>query len=190
MRSFLGLANYYGAHIPTFAAVAVPLTNLTRKGQQYKSRWGQSQEKVFSCLRDCLLKRSILKLPDHNKPFIPRTDSSNCELGAALYQQLDERLYLVAYASKQLAPAETKYSTLEKECLGIVWGITKFRLYLAGKPFILQTDHQPLAYINKTKYQNDCITRWALALQEYDYTAQDIPGKNNLAADYLSRVMN
>ena len=95
----------------------------------------------------------------------------------------------VAYASKKLAPAETKYSTLEKECWGIVWDITKFRLFFVGKPFILQTDHQPLANINKTKYRNDRIMRWALALQGYDYTVQDIPGKDNVAADYLSRVM-
>ena len=96
----------------------------------------------------------------------------------------------MAYASKKLTPAETKYSTLEKECLSIVWGITKFRLHLAGKPYILQTDHQPLAYINKTKYQNDRIMRWALSLQGYDNTVQDIPGKDNVAPDYLSRVMN
>ena len=105
-------------------------------------------------------------------------------------QQPDERLYPVAYVSKKLASAETNYSTLEKECLSIVWGITKLRLYLAGKPFILQTDHQPLAYINKTKYQNDRIMQWALALQWYYYTVQDIPGKDNVAADYLGRVLN
>ena len=100
-------------------------------------------------------------------------------------QQRDQRPYPLAYASKKLAPAETRYSTLEKECLGIVWGVTKFRLYLAGKPFVLQTDHQPLAYINKTKYQNDRIMQWALAIQGYDYTVQDIPGKNNVAAQSL-----
>ena len=71
-----------------------------------------------------------------------------------------------------------------------MWDITKFRLYLAGKPFILQTDHQPLAYTNRIKYQNDRIMPWALVLQGYDYTVQDIPGKNNVAADYLSRVMD
>ena len=32
--------------------------------------------------------------------------------------------------------------------------------------------------------------RWALALQGYDYIVQDISEKNNVAADYLSRVMN
>ena len=96
----------------------------------------------------------------------------------------------MVYASKKLASAETNYSTLEKECLGTVWGITKFWLYLVGKRFISQTDHQSLACINKTKYQNDRIMRSALALQRYNYTVQDIPGKDNIAADYLSRVMN
>ena len=105
-------------------------------------------------------------------------------------QQHDEKLYPVAYANKKLTPPETRYSTQEKECLGIVWGVTKFRLYLVGKPFVLQTDHQPLSYINKIKYQNDRIMRWALALQGCDYTVQDIPGKDNEAADYLSRVMD
>ena len=123
VRSFLGLANYYRAHIPT---LAMPLIDLTRKGQPNKIQWGQAQEKAFSSLQDCLLKRPILKLPDHSKPFILQIDASNCRLGAALMQLYDERLYPVAYASKKLAPAETKYSTLEKECLGIVCGITKF----------------------------------------------------------------
>ena len=80
VQSFLGLANYYRAHIPTFAAVAAPLTDLTRKGQSNKIRWEQAQEKVFSSLRDCLLKRPNLKLPDHSKPFILRSDASNCGL--------------------------------------------------------------------------------------------------------------
>ena len=131
---------------------AAPLTDLTRKGQPNKIRWGQAQEKAFSSLQDCLLKQPILKLPDHSKPFILRTDASNFGLGAALMQQYNEKLYPVVYASKKLAPAETRYSTLEKECLDIVWGVTKFRLYLAGKPFILQTGHQPLVYIKINEY--------------------------------------
>ena len=86
----MGLANYYRAHILTFAVVAMPLTYLTRKGQPNKIRWGQAQEKAFSSLQDCLLKRPSLKLPDHGKPFILRTDASNFGLGAALMQQHDE----------------------------------------------------------------------------------------------------
>ena len=63
VRSFLGLANYYHPHIPTFAAIAAPLTDLTRKRQTNKIRWRQAEERAFSSLLDCLLKRPILKLP-------------------------------------------------------------------------------------------------------------------------------
>ena len=36
--SFLGLVNYYRAHIPLFAAISAPLSDLTRKGQPNKVR--------------------------------------------------------------------------------------------------------------------------------------------------------
>ena len=101
----------------------------------------------------------------------------------------NNKLYPVAYASKKLFSAECKYSTLERECLAIEWEMTKFRLYLAGKPFILQTDHKPLSYLNQAKFQNNRIMRWALALQGYNYKVESIPGKDNVVADYLSRII-
>ena len=95
----------------------------------------------------------------------------------------------MAYASKKLSSAECKYSTSERECVAIGWGMTKFRLYLAGKSFILQTNHKPLSHLNQAKFQNDRIMRWALALQGYDYKVESIPGKDNVVADYLSRII-
>ena len=145
VRLFWGLATYYCARISTFAAIAVPLTDLTCKGQPNKIQWGQAQEKAFSSLQNCLLKQPILKLPDHDKSFILQTAALNWGLGAALMQKHDERLYPVVYNSTKLASAEA----LVEECLDITWDITKFWLYLASKLFILQPDHQPLAYINK-----------------------------------------
>ena len=95
-------------------------------------------------------------------------------------QEHDDILYPVAYASKKLSSADCKYSTLKWECLAIVWEMTNFRLYLAGKPFILQTDHKPLSYLNQAKFQNDRIMRRALALQEYDYKVESTQAKTML----------
>ena len=153
-------------------------------------RWEDAQEKAFVTLRENLVRRPILRLPDHNKTFILRTDASNCGLRAALTQEHEGRFFfLIAYGSKKLTSAERKHSTIEKECLAIVWRVSKFRLYLAGGPFVLQTDHQPLTFLKDAKFRNDRIMRWALALQGYDYAVKDIPGKDNVVADYSSRLV-
>ena len=75
-------------------------------------------------------------------------------MGAVLHQELDGRLFPVAYAKKNLADRERNFSTMERECLAIVWGVRRFSLYLYGRPFVLETDHQPLAHLQKAKFIN------------------------------------
>ena len=91
----------------------------------------------------------------------------------------------IAYASKKLLPREKNYSTIEKECLGIIWGIEKFRKYLYGVEFLLETDHKPLSCLQTARVLYPRIMGWAMRLQPYRFTA--IRGQNNLGADYLSR---
>ena len=70
-----------------------------------------------------------------------------------------------AYASKKLLPRERNYSVIEKECLGLIWGVEKFRKYLYGVEFLLETDHKPLSYMQTAKVLNPRIMRWAMKLQ-------------------------
>ncbi len=93
-----------------------------------------------------------------------------------------------AYASKKLLPREQNYSVVERECLAIVWGVGKFHKYLFGREFLLETDHQPLIYINKVKVANSRLMRWALLLQTYRMTIRAIRGPDNVGADFLSRT--
>ena len=123
-------------------------------------RWEDAQEKAFVTLRESLVRRPILRLPDHNKTFILRTDASNCGLEAALMQKLKGRFFPIAYGSKKLTSAERKYSTIEKECLAIARGVSKFRRYLAGKPFVLQTDHQFLTFLKDVETIKLCDGHW------------------------------
>jgi len=66
-------------------------------------------------------------------------------------------------------------------------GMQKFQTFLYGKKFILETDHQPLQYLQKAKFQNGRLMRWALILQPYIFTVHAIKGSENVGADYLSR---
>ena len=122
------------------------------------------------------------------KPFILGTDASGVEVTAVLLQENEGRLYPVGYTSKKLSLAETNYPIIEKECLAAVWGIRRFKLYLAGKRFTLQTDHKPLKYLKDAAYQNDRVFRWVMAVQEYSFLVEDFPGKENIGADFWSRT--
>ena len=188
IRSFLGLVGYYQPFIPNFAAIAAPLSDLTRKGQPNKIVWGKPQGRAYAALKKAVISKPILVLPDVHKEFILRTDASDIGLGATLLQNRDGHIFPVAYTSRKLLEWEKRYSVMERECLGIVWGIKKFALYLYGKQFTLQTDHRPLEFLKVSKFDNPRIMRWVLALQSFVFRVEHIKGKDNVGADFLSRV--
>jgi len=188
VRAFLGMVGYYRKFVANFAAIALPLTDLTRKFKPNDVIWTPDCEKAFRTLKDRLLSEPILQLPDLNQPFVLRTDASGRGLGAVLLQERAEKLHPVAFASRKLSDAEERYSTIEKECLAVVWGVQKFQTYLWGQHFVLETDHQPLRFLSTAKVANSRLMRWALLLQTYDYTVRVIQGSRNVGADYLSRA--
>ena len=106
----------------------------------------------------------ILRLPifQNGSPFVLRTDASDIGIGAVLLQEFEGEGQLpIASASKKLLPREKNYSVIEKECLAIIWGVEKFRKYLYGVEFLLETDHKPLSYMQTAKVINPRIMRWA-----------------------------
>ena len=100
------------------------------------------------------MNRPILQLPDMTKDFILQTDPSDQAVGTVLLQECCDELFPVAFASKKFTEREKRYSTMEKECLALVWAVKKFQVYLYGRTFTLQTDHQPLVYLDKCKVEN------------------------------------
>ena len=189
LRSFLGLIGYYRDFVPNYAAVAAPLTDLTKKGVPNVISWGEAQENAYVVLKNVLCSEPVLRLPDHRRPYVLRTDASDHGLGAVLMQEHEGMLYPVCYASKKLGDREKRYHTMEKECMAIVFGIKKFVNYLYGTEFVLQTDHQPLAYLDKSKFESNRNMRWAMYLQSFRMRVEAIKGKDNVGADYLSRVI-
>lgn len=188
LRSFLGLAGYYRKFVPNFSATAVPLTDLLKKGNPNVLEWDEVHENAFTALKAKLSREPILHLPDVNREFVLRTDASNTGIGAVLLQEFDGEKFPIAYASKKLLPREQAYSTIEKECLAVVWAVQKFETFLYGREFVLEVDHQPLLAVQKSKVANGRILRWALALQQYRFRIEAIKGKENVGADYMSRV--
>ncbi|CAB0033479.1 unnamed protein product [Trichogramma brassicae] len=100
-------------------------------------------------------------------------------MGAVLFQQQPEGegRRIIAYASAKFSVTEEKYHCNEQECLAVVWAIKRFRPYLEDRPFILRTDSRTVTWLNRFKGTRDKLMRWALLLQEFQFTLEHCPGR-------------
>ncbi|GAU38281.1 hypothetical protein TSUD_119620 [Trifolium subterraneum] len=181
VRSFLGLAGYYRRFIEGFSRIALPLTQLTRKGQPYI--WNKTCEENFQELKQKLTSAPVLTLPDSNDSFVVYCDASKMGLGGVLMQKGK----VVAYASRQLKTHERNYPTHDLELAAVVFVLKIWRHYLYGSKFEVFSDHKSLKYLFSQKELNMRQRRWIEFLKDYDFELSYHPGKANVVADALSR---
>eukprot|EP00745_Piridium_sociabile_P043738 TRINITY_DN8997_c0_g2_i9.p1 TRINITY_DN8997_c0_g2~~TRINITY_DN8997_c0_g2_i9.p1 ORF type:complete len:902 (-),score=147.63 TRINITY_DN8997_c0_g2_i9:1001-3472(-) len=189
VRSILGLMSFYRRYIPGFATLSAPLTDLTKdNGRTSRSiAWTPGCATALQQIQEVLSEKPVLLLPRLDTQFVLRTDASSVGLGAVLLQEYEDVLHPVIFASRKLLQREKNYSTIERECLAIVWAVQKFIRFLWGVRFVLQTDHRPLTFLRSSSFKNARIMRWALSLQEFAFEVQPVPGPANTFADMLSR---
>ena len=187
VRSFLGLAGFYRRFIKNFSLKARPLTDLTKEKNVWE--WNEKEEKAFVTLKRSLVIAPVLHMPNFDLQFVVTTDASLVSVGAILEQDFGKGMQPVAFASRKLHPAETRYSAYERELLGIVWAIGQWRHYLEGRHFVIQTDHSSLRHLPNQPSVSRRVWKWVSILQGYDVEIRHIPGKVN-PADALTRQLH
>lgn len=185
LQAFLGLCNYDRRFCGKFSTCAEPLTRMLKKNRRWI--WTAEAQKAFDEIKKLISDATLLYRPRRDCRFYVQTDASDVGLGAQLFQVVDGATQVVAYASRLLAERERNYSTSEREALAVVFALTKWRSHLLGVPFTVRTDHQSLKFLSTCRLLSPRISRWALALQEYNYTIEYVAGTQNVIADSLSR---
>lgn len=190
VRSFLGTIGFYRKFIPHFSElhVASPLFDLTRKKGCSKIVWLPVHQKAFDSLKNAIASNPVLRSPDFSKLFYLRTDASDCGVGAVLEQNFEDGRHPILYLSKKLSDTEKRYAVIEKECFAIIWSIKSLRVFLEGRSFVVESDHAPLQRLDRIKMTNQRLLRWSLTLQEFNFDVVHVKGKDNVVADYLSRI--
>lgn len=183
IKSFLGIAGYYRRFIKDFSKIVAPITKCLKKNTKIDVN-DPDYIAAFELCKELLTNAPILAYPDFQKTFYLTTDASNVALGGVLSQH--DRP--ISFYSRTLNSAERNYSTTEKELLAIIECCKHFRPYLFGRRFTIETDHQPLVWLYKSKERNARLERWKIRLTEYDFNVVHRRGHTNKVADALSRI--
>ena len=136
LRAFLGMINYHGKFIRNLSSILQPLNQLLQGNQEFK--WSPRCEEAFKKAKDSLSSSNVLVHYDPSLPVILESDASQYGIGAVIFHRFpngDERP--IAYASRSLNSSEKNYSQIEKEGLTIIFGVTKFYMYLFGRKITL-----------------------------------------------------
>jgi hypothetical protein len=184
---YASLAGYYRQYIPAFAVIAKPMYTAV-KGPQFI--WTKAAQRGFEYLRELLCSYPILRQANPTKPYQIHCDASGYAMAGVLEQIDDDgKTYVVAYASKQLQESEVKnYSTPAKELLSIVYCLTYWTMYIAGTSIKVYSDCKAWSYLSLTAASNARVGRLAMLLSEYDIQVCFVKGKDNKAADALTRA--
>jgi hypothetical protein len=188
VRSFLGHVGYYRRFIPNFTSLSTPLFKLLSKKVEFK--WDDECQISFEILKQKTSTTPVLRGPNWSLPFHIRIDASDITLGVVLGQRENQMPYVIYFVSKNMSPAEFNYTVTEKELLVVVPAINKFRHYITGYQAFVHTDHSSIRFLINKPVTNPRVTRWLLLLQEFNINIIDRPGKDNLADDFLSRMIH
>ena len=127
LRKLLGFVGYYRSSIQNFSRIAKPLYELltkenlniipsNRKNSSKKTKgqksskepiqFTETHQNVLNLLIDKMISPEVMSFPDFSKRFTVHCDASESGLGAVLYQEQNQKLKVISYASRTLTPAE------------------------------------------------------------------------------------
>ena len=186
LECFLGLINFYGRMIEGFAKLTQPLHKLRKKDVEF--HWTAVHQDSFEKLIKKVAEKPVLQPYSLSAPVTVTTDASQKAIGGVLSQSGKP----VMFVSRSLSETEQRYSNVEREALSIVWCCLRLRQLLVGRHFTLISDHKPLLKIYGgqclPKVASSRLMRWAILLQQFDFSIEYKPGSEIPHADSLSRL--
>lgn len=185
-KRFTAFTNYYRRFIKNYAVIARPLNLLTRKNTEFK--WTKECDASFNHLINAIISPPILQYPDYTSEFIITVDACHTGCGAVLSQMKGTDDLPIHYISRSFINGELHKDIVEKEMLAIHFAVKTFQPYVFGRHFTVRSDHRPLISLYKLKNPTGKVARLKLDLEDCDFTIEHIPGRDNVAADALSRI--
>ncbi|MCA9368054.1 DDE-type integrase/transposase/recombinase, partial [Candidatus Kaiserbacteria bacterium] len=198
IRGLVSNLSFYNRFLPYLADLIEPfLVELRRlqasagkrKAKSIKCDLPAECKRVWEQIKEFIMDKIVLQHIDPAKDFLIFVDASDVAAGAVIFQRIEEKLKVVAFYSKLFNSAQRNYSASEREMLGIIMVLDKFRTFLLFGPKIhVFTDHQALVSVITSKAPTKGrLERWRNQLHDFRLIWHHLPGQLHGAADWLSR---
>ena len=210
LGALVGALNYFRKFIRNYSAKVKAISDLVKKTGKYKKGrpvplgepWAQKHQDELDNIIGILLKPPILMHPDfgpNSGPFIISVDTSSHGVGMSLSQEQlvwnpvtnkkEMREVFIAFGSKKLSEAQSRWSSYRMELYGLVTAVQKFQYFLLGRKFKIRTDNQALEMIMTSTNSNmpkQCF-RWSQIFSDFDFDITHVPGRKMTLVDSISR---
>ena len=189
LQRILGMFNFYHRFIPRLAETLRPLYRVLREKADHII-WTEERSQALDRAKSDLATATLLHFPDPSARLALTTDASDIAVGAVLEQYRNGAWEPLSFFSRQLRPAEWKYSAYDKELLAIYLAVHHFRHWVEGRPFRIFTDHRPLAsaFQKVATPLSSRQQRHLARISEFSTDIRHLSGKFNVVADVLSRL--
>ena len=193
VRTFMGMVGYYRIWIKGFALIAIPLYGLMKKEVEWK--WGEDEQAAMDRLRGMITTAPVLAtlvFGDERYGIVYLMVDASLEGWGGVIEQVgpDGKRHPCRFESGIWSAAEKRYDATKRELRGLLYVLKRFRRYLFGVHFIIETDALVLVHQLKgaaSDVPGALIMRWIAWIRLFDFDIKHIPGPKNLVADALSR---
>ena len=89
------------------------------KPKSHTLNWKDAALAALNATKEALANATLLCYPKPDAPTCLMTDASDTAVGAILQQYIDGSWHPISFFSRKMEPAETRYSTFDKELLAV-----------------------------------------------------------------------
>ena len=188
MQSFLGVCNYYRSFIPKFSEITACLNKLRNEPNFELS---EAELDAIHRLKTAFTTAPLRAYPDYYsaEPFVLNVDYSKIAMAGILTQKQGGLERFIGAFSKTCDTAESNYAAHKGEAAAIIYSLRKFEHILRAKKFLIKTDSRALTFMDSMREARGIWARWQIYISSFNFDIVHQPGKDNIFADALSRVI-
>jgi hypothetical protein len=186
VKSLLGKINYLRQFISNLIGRVESLLPLVRLKHEADFAWEAEQWRAFERIKEYLVSPPTLRAPVAGEPFKVYVATHKKVVGVVLTHECNDKEFVIAYFSKWLLDAETRYTHIEKLCLSLYYACSKFCEYILSSHCIVTCQHDVVKCMMQKPILSGWMGKWAYSLVEYELSYEPLKAvKGQAVANFI-----